>query len=113
MQKPPATMRCCGTGPAGPSHQFNQSESEPMKFHNIGVMSPGDMGQAVAQQLKQNGFNVYTALDKRSARTKSLAQQAGLTDVGSIENLTEKCEVILSIVSSGAALDLANEVGPT
>lgn len=81
-----------------------------MEIKNIGVMSPGDMGQAVAQQLKQKGFNVCTALDKRSARSKALAQQAGLTDVGSIEKLTEKCEVILSIMNPAAALEFAGEV---
>ena len=80
-----------------------------MKIENIGVMSPGDMGQAVAQQLKQKGYNVCTALDKRSARSRQLAQQAGLTDVGTIEKLTERCEVILSIMNPGAALDFATE----
>lgn len=80
-----------------------------MKIENIGVMSPGDMGQAVALQLKQKGFNVCTALDKRSTRSKTLAQQAGLTDVGSIGKLIETCEVILSIMNPGAALDFASE----
>jgi 3-hydroxyisobutyrate dehydrogenase-like beta-hydroxyacid dehydrogenase len=81
-----------------------------MKIENIGVMSPGDMGQAVALQLKQKGFNVCTALDKRSTRSKTLAQQAGLTDVGSIGKLIETCEVILSIMNPGAALDFASEL---
>lgn len=80
-----------------------------MKIETIGVMSPGDMGQAVAQQLRQKGYNVCTALDKRSARSRQLAQQAGLTDVGSIEKLIERCEVILSIMNPGAALDFATE----
>jgi 3-hydroxyisobutyrate dehydrogenase-like beta-hydroxyacid dehydrogenase len=74
-------------------------EVKNMKIENIGVMSPGDMGQAVALQLKQKGFNVCTALDKRSARSKTLAHEAGLTDVGSIGKLTETCEVILSIMN--------------
>lgn len=81
-----------------------------MKIETIGVMSPGDMGQAVAQQLKSKGFKVCTALDQRSARSKALAQQAGLTDVGSVAKLTENCEVILSIMNPGAALDFAGEV---
>ena len=29
-------------------------------------MSPGDMGQAVAIQIKAKGLNVYTALEHRS-----------------------------------------------
>src|SRR5688500_9539645 len=81
-----------------------------MKFENIGVMSPGDMGQAVAQQLKQKGFNVLTALDKRSARSQTLARQAGLTDVGSLEKLTERCELILSVMNPGSAFDFAGEL---
>jgi len=81
-----------------------------MEIRNIGVMSPGDMGQAVALQLKQKGFNVCTALDRRSARSKALAQQAGLTDVGSIEKLIAECDVILSIMNPGAALEFAGEV---
>ena len=81
-----------------------------MKIENIGVMSPGDMGQAVALQLKQNGFNVCTALDKRSARSKTLAREAGLTDLGSLAKLVETCDVILSIMNPGAALDFAGEL---
>ena len=81
-----------------------------MKFEHIGVMSPGDMGQAIAQQLQQKGYNVCTALAKRSARSKALAQQAGLTDVGSLEKLTERCEIILSVMNPGAALDFATEM---
>lgn len=81
-----------------------------MKIQNIGVMSPGDMGQAVAQQLKQKGFNVCTALGKRSARSQALAQAAGLTDVGTLEKLSEQCEVILSVMNPGAALDFAGEL---
>ncbi|MGD0025387.1 MAG: twin-arginine translocation signal domain-containing protein, partial [Xanthobacteraceae bacterium] len=33
-----------------------------MKIENVGLMSPGDMGQAVAMQIKAKGLNVYTAL---------------------------------------------------
>ncbi len=81
-----------------------------MKIETIGVMSPGDMGQAIAQQLKSKGFKVCTALDSRSARSKTLALEAGLTDVGSIAKLTETCELILSVMNPGAALDFAGEV---
>lgn len=81
-----------------------------MNITTIGVMSPGDMGQAVAQQLKNRGFTVCTALDRRSARSRALAREAGITDVGSIAKLAETCDVILSIMNPGAALDFAGEV---
>lgn len=81
-----------------------------MKIATIGVMSPGDMGQAIAQQLTQKGYKVCTALDKRSARSKALAREAGLTDVGSLAALTESCDLILSIMNPAAALEFSGEV---
>ena len=47
-----------------------------MKIENIGLMSPGDMGQAVAIQIKAKGLNVCTALEHRSERTRALAREA-------------------------------------
>jgi len=76
----------------------------------IGVMSPGDMGQAVAQQLKSAGFEVLTALDARSERTRSLGRSAGLTDVGSVARLVERADVVMSIMNPASALDFAGEV---
>jgi 3-hydroxyisobutyrate dehydrogenase-like beta-hydroxyacid dehydrogenase len=78
-----------------------------MNIRTIGVMSPGDMGQAVAAQLRQKGFAVHTALDRRSARSRALAREAGLTDVGTIEKLVASCDVILSIMNPAAALEFA------
>jgi 3-hydroxyisobutyrate dehydrogenase-like beta-hydroxyacid dehydrogenase len=81
-----------------------------MEIRNVGVMSPGDMGQAVAMQIKAKGLGVLTALEKRSDRTRSLAAAAGLTDVGSLKRLVEESDVILSIMNPGAALDFAGEL---
>ncbi len=78
-----------------------------MKIQNIGVISPGDMGQAVARTLKNSGFTVHTALDGRSARTKALALEAGLNDCGSMQNVITTCDVVLSILNPGAAVDNA------
>jgi 3-hydroxyisobutyrate dehydrogenase-like beta-hydroxyacid dehydrogenase len=80
-----------------------------MKIENVGLMSPGDMGQAVAMQIKAKGLNVYTALEQRSARTRALAREAGLTDVGTVARLVAECDVVLSIMNPGAALDFARE----
>jgi 3-hydroxyisobutyrate dehydrogenase-like beta-hydroxyacid dehydrogenase len=78
-----------------------------MKIANIGIMSPGDMGQAVALQLKAKGFNVCTALEGRSDRTRALAREAELTDAGSIGQLVARCDVVLSIMDPGSAVDFA------
>jgi len=81
-----------------------------MHIKNIGVVSPGDMGQAIAARLKESGCNVFTALDGRSARTRTLAHEAGLTDCGSLDTLVATCDMILSILDPGAALAKAHEV---
>ena len=78
-----------------------------MKIERVGVMSPGDMGQAVAIQLKAQGLNVCTALERRSERSRVLAREAGLTDVGTVERLVAECDVVLSIMDPGAAVDFA------
>jgi 3-hydroxyisobutyrate dehydrogenase-like beta-hydroxyacid dehydrogenase len=78
-----------------------------MKIENVGVMSPGDMGQAIATQLKARGLHIYTALEHRSERTRALAREAGITDVGAVTRLVAECEVVLSIMDPGSALDFA------
>jgi 3-hydroxyisobutyrate dehydrogenase-like beta-hydroxyacid dehydrogenase len=78
-----------------------------MKLQHIGIVSPGDMGQAVAATLKNLGFGVHTALEGRSARTRALAREAGLDDCGSMQNLVASCDMLLSILNPGAAVDNA------
>jgi len=80
-----------------------------MKIENVGLMSPGDMGQAVAMQIKAKGLNVYTALEQRSERTRVLAREAEITDVGTVARLVAECDVVLSIMNPGAAVDFARE----
>ena len=81
-----------------------------MQIKNLGVVSPGDMGQAIATRLKESGLTVYTALDGRSARTRALAESAGLPDCGSINELAQTCDMILSVLNPAAAVDTARQV---
>jgi hypothetical protein len=70
---------------ARPHHRTLREVS--MGFRRIGIMSPGDMGQAIGAQLKAAGYDVCTALDARSDRSRALARDAGLEDLGSIARL--------------------------
>ena len=81
-----------------------------MIIENVGLMSPGDMGQALAIQIEAKGLKVYSALEHRSERTRTLARKAGLTDLGAIARLIAKCDVVLSVINPAAALDFAHEV---
>jgi len=80
-----------------------------MQIEKVGLMTPGDMGQAVAMQIKAKGYTVCTALDQRSERSRALAREAGLTDVGTVARLVAECDVVLSVMNPGAALDFARD----
>lgn len=79
------------------------------QIRRIGIMSPGDMGQAVALRLKELGFEVSTALEGRSERTRALAREAGIGDSGSLAALLTSTDLVLSIVDPGSAMALAKE----
>jgi 3-hydroxyisobutyrate dehydrogenase-like beta-hydroxyacid dehydrogenase len=82
-----------------------------MELNNsIGITSPGDMGQGVAMVLKVGGFNVCMASDGRSPRTRALGEKARLTDLRSLENLVQECDIVMSILDPGAALANAKAV---
>ena len=97
------------TGLPSVAHAIDEAAGK-MKIQNVGLMSPGDMGQAVAIQIKAKGLNVYSALEHRSERTRGLAREAGITDVGTLTRLVSECDVVLSIMDPGAAVDFAREV---
>ena len=80
-----------------------------MQIGKVGLMTPGDMGQAIAMQIKARGFTVCTALDGRSERSHTLAREAGLADVGTVGRLIAECDVVLSVMNPGAAVDFARE----
>jgi 3-hydroxyisobutyrate dehydrogenase-like beta-hydroxyacid dehydrogenase len=81
-----------------------------MQIGKIGVVSPGDMGQAIATRLKESGLEVYAALAGRSERTKRLAREAGLNDCSSLEKMVATCDMIVSVLNPGEALSVARNV---
>ncbi len=76
----------------------------------VAILSPGDMGHAVGRLLREYELRVLTCLAGRSARTKSLSDQAGITDIPTMEELVEQSDLILSITVSEAAPKLCQQV---
>jgi 3-hydroxyisobutyrate dehydrogenase-like beta-hydroxyacid dehydrogenase len=76
----------------------------------IGVLSPGDMGGAIAALLRSNGARVLTCLDGRSERTRSLAEQAGCEVCASLEELVVESEVLISVLVPARAVEVASDV---
>ena len=60
--------------------------------------------------MVSGGYKVVSALEGRSKRTKDLAKSGGITDVGSLENLYDDVDVILSIMRPDEALSFVNKM---
>lgn len=81
-----------------------------MTIKTVGILSPGDMGQAIAAVLNQNGLRTIAALDERSQRTRQLAAAANIEDVGSLTQLVIESDVVLSVLVPTAAAEVAQQV---
>lgn len=79
-------------------------------IRTVAIMTPGDMGHAVGALLRRNGLRVITCLDGRSARTRELAAEAGIEDVGDDGTLVRRADALLSIVVPAEALALARRI---
>ena len=79
-------------------------------MNTIAILSPGDMGHAVGQLLREHEIRVVTCLAGRSARTKTLSEKAGIVDLPSIEEMVSQSDVILSITVSEVVPDVCRMV---
>ena len=76
----------------------------------IGLLHPGEMGAAVGRCLAGRGHAVLWASARRGPDTAVRAAAAGLTDAGTVEAVTARAEVILSVCPPHAAMDVARTV---
>ncbi|MDZ8187034.1 MAG: DUF1932 domain-containing protein [Nostoc sp. ChiSLP02] len=88
-----------------------------MQIQTVGILSPGDMGQAIASVLNQHGLKTIAALNNRSdvydglrLRTRQLAAAANVVDVGSLKQLVIESDVVLSVLVPAAATEAAEQV---
>lgn len=76
----------------------------------IGLLHPGEMGTAVGECLRSAGHPVLWASAARGPETVTRAEQAGLEDAGTPEELSRRSAVILSVCPPHAALEVARSV---
>jgi 3-hydroxyisobutyrate dehydrogenase-like beta-hydroxyacid dehydrogenase len=75
----------------------------------VGLLHPGEMGAGLGTELRR-GRPVLWASSGRSAKTARRAEDAGLRDARTVEDLAESSDVILSVCPPHAALDVAGSV---
>jgi 3-hydroxyisobutyrate dehydrogenase-like beta-hydroxyacid dehydrogenase len=76
----------------------------------IGLLHPGEMGAALGRLLRGRGHDVGWVSAGRSEATAERAHDAGLRDAGSLPDLVDASELILSICPPHAAVDVAGSV---
>src|SRR5688500_5199955 len=79
-------------------------------IRRVGILSPGDMGAGIGGVLRQTGLEVLTSLEGRSELTRLRAREGGIADAGSIDDLVQGCDVILSVLVPSEATAIATRV---
>ena len=80
-----------------------------MTLGTVAILSPGSMGSAVGQVLRESGYDVVTNLDGRSERTRVLAEEAGFRAVSGIDSIVEEADLVMSILVPSEAISVARE----
>ena len=76
----------------------------------VGLLHPGKMGASVGAAAKAAGHKVIWASDGRSIESQTRAESAGLEDIGTLEALAEKSDIIISVCPPHVATDVAAQV---
>jgi len=81
-----------------------------MNIGTVAILSPGDMGHAVGQRLREHELDVITCLAGRSERTRALADKAGIRDVPTMQELVEQSDLVMSMTVSAAVPGVCQQV---
>lgn len=76
----------------------------------VGLINPGAMGSSVGAAAVSSGARVIWASDGRGAATKERAQQSGLEDCGTLQQLVANSDVIMSVCPPRNASQVAKQV---
>ena len=76
----------------------------------LGVLHPGTMGTALAASAARTGARVVWVSEGRSPATAARAENAGLSDLVTLDRLCGESDVILSICPPANAEDVARDV---
>lgn len=79
-------------------------------MRRIGLIHPGAMGASVGAAARSNQHTVLWASSGRSADTAKRARRAQLEDAGTVAELVNASEIVLSVCPPHVAEDVAREV---
>jgi 3-hydroxyisobutyrate dehydrogenase-like beta-hydroxyacid dehydrogenase len=77
---------------------------------NMGILHPGAMGISVAATALNGNHQVYWVSEGRSSQTHERAGKFALRDTGTLKDLCDTCEIIVSVCPPHAAEAMAEQV---
>jgi 3-hydroxyisobutyrate dehydrogenase-like beta-hydroxyacid dehydrogenase len=75
-----------------------------------GIVSPGFMGAGLGGALRSGGARVVATVDRRSARTKRLAEAAGLELLPTLQDVLAAADIVLVVTPPGEAVAAATAI---
>lgn len=81
-----------------------------MNQPTVGILHPGSMGAAVAACATANAAAVLWCADGRSPASRARAERFGLEPVHTLQELLDRCDVVISLCPPSAAEGLARDV---
>jgi 3-hydroxyisobutyrate dehydrogenase-like beta-hydroxyacid dehydrogenase len=89
---------------------MKNSEDNFMSQQHIGFLHPGNMGISIAASAQNSGHLAYWVSDRRGEDTVRRASKYTLLETESIQQLAEKCAIIISVCPPHAASEVAKQV---
>ena len=81
-----------------------------MECLHIGFLHPGAMGVSLAATAQKSGHATYWASAGRSRDTITRAEEVGLIECKTMNELCDRCTVIISVCAPHAATQVAEQV---
>jgi len=76
----------------------------------VGILHPGQMGISIAATMQNSDYEVVWASANRSLQSQERAAKFELTDVGTVAQVCQTCQAIVSVCPPAAAETVAQEV---
>jgi 3-hydroxyisobutyrate dehydrogenase-like beta-hydroxyacid dehydrogenase len=81
-----------------------------MSHETVALLHPGNMGSTIGAAAASSGARVVWVSGERGEATRKRARQAGLVDVGNLDDALGQSEMVLSVCPPHAAVDVAEQV---
>ena len=81
-----------------------------MNKKHIGFLHPGAMGISLAATAQNTGHTAYWVSEGRSSETAKRAEKYRLVETKALDELCDKCSVIISVCPPHAAVEVAEKV---